>query len=165
MADAPLHPRSAAKLSRRRRRLRGAAALTLVVALVGVILARPEAVRGQLQTGALYGVVTDPDGAALAGVTLTLTGGGAPQVQVSTAAGQFRFLGLAPGVYELAAELEGFSPIHYPTVAISVGRNTEIEVVLTPDDPAADAGPPTADGAQPQPNRTQHTAARDDNVT
>jgi hypothetical protein len=85
----------------------------------------------QLQTGNLYGTVTDDKGAALPGVTVTTTGGGAPQVQVTNAQGQFRFLGLAPGSYQLKAELEGFSTIDYPNIVINIGRNTQIEVKLS----------------------------------
>ena len=85
----------------------------------------------QLQTGNLYGTVTDEPGAPLPGVTVTLTGGGAPQVQVTNAQGQFRFLGLGPGSYSLKAELEGFSTIDYPSIVINVGRNTNIEIKLS----------------------------------
>jgi hypothetical protein len=85
----------------------------------------------QLQTGNLYGTVKDDQGAALPGVTVTLTGSGAPQVQVTNAQGQFRFLGLGPGSYSLKAELEGFSTIDYPNISINIGRNTEIEVTLS----------------------------------
>jgi len=85
----------------------------------------------QLQTGNLYGTVADEQGAALPGVTVTLNGNGAPQVQVTNAEGQFRFLGLAPGAYSLKAELEGFSTIDYPNISINVGRNTSIEVKLS----------------------------------
>src|SRR5947199_5487052 len=85
----------------------------------------------QLQTGNLYGTVTDDKGASLPGVTVTLTGQGAPQVQVTNAQGQFRFLGLPPGNFDLKAELEGFSTIDYPNIVINVGRNTQIEVKLS----------------------------------
>jgi hypothetical protein len=53
-------------------------------------------------------------------------------VQVTNAQGQFRFIGLSPGSYSLDAVLEGFDSISYPNIAISVGRNTEIEVTLNP---------------------------------
>ncbi len=86
----------------------------------------------QLQTGNLYGTVTDDKGAALPGVTVTLSGQGAPQVQVTNAQGQFRFLSLSPGTYDLKSELEGFSTIDYPNIVINVGRNTTIEVKLSP---------------------------------
>ncbi len=86
----------------------------------------------QLQTGNLYGTVTDDKGAALPGVTVTLSGKAAPQVQVTNAQGQFRFLGLPPGNADLKAELEGFSTIDYPNIVINIGRNTSIEVKLSP---------------------------------
>ena len=105
------------------RRIAGLA-LALLLVLAGAAAA-------QLQTGNLYGTVADPQGSALPGVTVTLTGGGAPQVQVTNAQGQFRFLSLAPGGYALKAELEGFSTVDFPNITINVGRNTQIEVAMT----------------------------------
>src|SRR3954451_7212761 len=84
----------------------------------------------QLQTGNLYGTVHDQSGAALPGVTITLNGQGAPQLQVTNAQGQFHFLNLSPGSYDIKAELEGFSTVDYPNIAINIGRNTSIEVKL-----------------------------------
>jgi len=86
----------------------------------------------QLQTGNLYGKVTDNQGASLPGVTITLTGSGPTKVQVTNAAGEFRFLELSPGSYEIKAELEGFSTVDYPNIKIAIGRNTTIEITLTP---------------------------------
>ena len=85
----------------------------------------------QLQTGNLYGTVTDEPGAPLPGVTVTLKGSSAPQVQVTNAQGQFRFLGLGPGSYSLKAELEGFSTLDYPNVVINIGRNVNLEMKLS----------------------------------
>jgi hypothetical protein len=84
----------------------------------------------QLQTGNLYGKVSDQTGAALPGVTVTLDTGEAPQVQVTNAQGEFRFLSLAPATYRIKAELQGFSPVEYPHIVINVGRNTTIEVTM-----------------------------------
>ncbi len=103
----------------------------LVLAALALLVGAGSAF-AQLQTGNLYGTVTDNQGAPLPGVTVSLTGGGAPQVQVTNAEGQFRFLGLSPGGFALKAELEGFSTVDYPNITISVGRNTTIEVTLTP---------------------------------
>ncbi|MFN7963078.1 MAG: TonB-dependent receptor [Thermoanaerobaculia bacterium] len=86
----------------------------------------------QLQTGNLYGKVQDNQGQPLPGVTVTLSGVGATQVQVTNAEGQFRFLGLAPGNWAVKSELEGFSTVDYPNISIAVGRNTSIELTLTP---------------------------------
>jgi len=84
----------------------------------------------QTQTGSVFGTVVDNQGSFLPGVTVTLSGIGAPQVLPSDSEGQFRFFNLAPGKYELRAELEGFSPMEYPNVNVSVGGNTEVEMTL-----------------------------------
>ena len=86
----------------------------------------------QLQTGSLFGSVATPQGEPLPGATVTLSGGGAPQVQVTDEQGRFRFPGLAPGAYDLEARLDSYSPVDYPDLLISVGRNTEIQIVLSP---------------------------------
>ena len=100
-------------------------AVVLVVGFAGAATA-------QLQTGNLYGNVTDNEGAALPGVTVTLTGIGAPRVQVTSAEGEFRFLGLNPGNYQVVAELDGFSTVEYPNVNIRVGASVTLDVTMTP---------------------------------
>jgi hypothetical protein len=85
-----------------------------------------------MNTGNLYGTVSDEQGATLPGVTVTLTGSTAPSVQVTDARGQFSFLNLPHGSYHLKAELEGFSTIEYPKINIILGRNTQIEVMMSP---------------------------------
>lgn len=86
----------------------------------------------QAETGNLFGVVTDNRGQSLPGVTVTLSGNGPPQAQVTDAEGMFRFLGLAPGDYQIEAELEGFSSIEYPNVGVEIGRNTTVELQMRP---------------------------------
>jgi hypothetical protein len=98
--------------------------LALLVAGTGMAYA-------QLQTGNLYGTVMDEQGSRLPGVTVTLSGRGAQQVQVTNTQGEFRFLSLAPGAYQLSAGLEGFSTVEYPNVSINVGRNTSLELTLS----------------------------------
>lgn len=88
------------------------------------------AAMAQLQSGNLYGKVADQTGAILPGVTVTLDTGSAPQVQVTNAQGEFRFLSLSPGNYKIKAELQGFSTVEYPNISINIGRNTSIEVTL-----------------------------------
>ena len=82
--------------------------------------------------GNLYGTVVDNQGSALPGVTVTITGQGAPQVQVTDAQGQFRFLEIQQGSYDVKAELEGFNTISYPGIQIHAGRNANIEITLHP---------------------------------
>ncbi len=86
----------------------------------------------QQESGNLYGTVADGSGAPLAGVTVTLSGLGAPQAARTDARGNFRFLGLAPGEYELKAELEGFVSVGVRTVKVSVGRDVTLPLRLEP---------------------------------
>lgn len=98
-------------------------AAALLIAPFGTAMA-------QLQTGSLFGVVLDTERSLLPGATVTLSGIGAPQTQLSDAQGRFRFVGLAPGAYRLQAHLDGFSPIEYDNLTVHVGRNTDVEVTL-----------------------------------
>jgi hypothetical protein len=100
-------------------------------AVLVVLLAAAGPVAAQLQTGDLYGTVKGADGGALPGVTVTLEGIGSPKVQVTEVDGQFHFLGLYPGTYKLTAELQGFSTLEYPDIAIRIGGKTQIEVTLS----------------------------------
>jgi len=102
------------------------AAIVLAVLLLGAGIAS-----AQLQSGNLYGTTKDDKGAVLPGVSVTLSGQGAPQTQVTDAEGAFRFLGLSPGSYALKSELQGFSTVDYPNIVIGVGRNTTIVVQLS----------------------------------
>jgi len=79
--------------------------------------------------GSVVGKVTDASGSAVPGVTVTLTGIGAPQVFVTTSTGDYRFLNLSPGNYHVKAELAGFAPVERPVV-VSVGANSEINFNL-----------------------------------
>jgi hypothetical protein len=107
-------------------------ALWTLIAAGGLLALAAGVSQAQLQTGNLYGQVTDDQGEAVPGVSLTLSGPGATRVQVADAEGQFRFLELAPGSYRLLAELEGYSTVEYPAIVIAVGRNTTIEIQMSP---------------------------------
>ena len=114
------------RLSRRCSRL-GIAALALL--LVAALAAAPAT--AQEQTGDLAGTVRDNGGQALPGVTVTVTGGGAPRVAVTDSGGGFRFLNLSPGTYALTADLEGFSKLESSDVGIRLGQTTRLELTLT----------------------------------
>jgi len=82
-------------------------------------------------TAHLRGVVTDEQGAALPGVTVTVRSTSfSPLVGVTDARGAFLFVGMPPGSYALQAELEGFSTIDYPNVVLSASGTTTLEMVL-----------------------------------
>ncbi|MEO8504393.1 MAG: TonB-dependent receptor [Acidobacteriota bacterium] len=86
---------------------------------------------GQFLSGGVYGSAIGADGKPLIAVTVKLAGP-SPTKPVTTAAdGRFRFLGLDPGNYQLHAEAAGFEPAFYPSVAISPGRNTAVQIRLS----------------------------------
>ncbi|HEV2855005.1 MAG TPA: carboxypeptidase regulatory-like domain-containing protein [Thermoanaerobaculia bacterium] len=111
------------------RLVRAAPAIAAITAIV-MLLAMAVPALAQLQTGDLYGTVTDEQGQALPGVTVTLTGVGAPQVQVTDEEGKFRFLNLYPGTYAVKAELQGFSEIEYPDINVRIGSKADLRITL-----------------------------------
>jgi hypothetical protein len=86
----------------------------------------------QIQSGNIYGKAQAKDGSALPGVTVTLTGVGAPETFVTDATGSFRFLGLSPGTYGLKAELAGFGTATRNGVTVNLGRNADVTMTLNP---------------------------------
>jgi hypothetical protein len=83
------------------------------------------------QQAILRGIVADEQGQPLAGVTVTLSSrGGKPLVKESNAQGLFLFDGLAAGSYDMKAELEGFSMIDYPGIALKAGQPSTVEIRL-----------------------------------
>ncbi len=86
----------------------------------------------QFQTGNVYGRVQAKDGSVLPGVTVTLTGLGAPHTQVTDGQGNFRFLNLSPGTYALKAELSGFGTAARTGLGVRVGANSDVSMTLNP---------------------------------
>ncbi|MFQ3640763.1 MAG: carboxypeptidase-like regulatory domain-containing protein, partial [Chloracidobacterium sp.] len=75
-------------------------------------------------TGTLRGVVTDPNGAVLAGaqVTLTLEGTQNTRVGASDEDGTFEFPALPIGTYRLTVEAYGFKRHEQANLEVSLGR-------------------------------------------
>jgi hypothetical protein len=100
------------------------------LSLVVLLLALAAQALAQTQSGNIYGTVLNGgDKTPLPGVTVTLSGVGAPQTQTTDAQGKFRFLGLSPGTYAVRSEIEGFSPIEKDDVTVNLGRNTSLEIL------------------------------------
>ena len=84
----------------------------------------------QIQSGNIYGKVQASDGSAIPGVTVTLTGLGAPQTAVTDAEGNFRFLNLSPGTYAVKAELANFGSATRQGITVNIGRNADVTMTL-----------------------------------
>lgn len=106
----------------------GTKALRGILALV--LLLGSSVALSQAQTGNLYGRVTDEQGQGLPGVTVTLSGVGAPITAVTNAQGEYRYLNLSPGSYKLSHQLQGFSTVTRDGIVVNVGKNTEVEFAM-----------------------------------
>ncbi|HEX9735649.1 MAG TPA: TonB-dependent receptor [Thermoanaerobaculia bacterium] len=102
------------------------------IALAGALVLLAAPLAAQRVTGQINGTVRDDEGGVLPGVTVSLTGetvAGA-QTAITLADGFYRFLGLAPGFYDLKFELEGFAPLTRTGVRVSLGASTVEDVSL-----------------------------------
>lgn len=86
----------------------------------------------QLQTGNIYGKTQAKDGSVLPGVTVVLTGVGAPKTAITDSQGAFRFPNLSPGSYTVKAELSGYGTATRAGLGVSVGQNADITMTLNP---------------------------------
>jgi hypothetical protein len=84
------------------------------------------------ETGSISGVVTDPDGAPLPGVAVTLDGSLVPSSTVYTQAnGVFRFPVLPPAAdYSVTMELSGFKTVINEQIPVRVGGNSQLDVAM-----------------------------------
>lgn len=100
--------------------------------VVLAVLALTMSLGAQQRTGNIYGKITDAERNPLPGVTVTLSG---PQLRalttVTNEAGIYRFPSLSPGTqYEIKAELQGFKTTTQGNVIVTVGSNSEINLIL-----------------------------------
>ncbi len=102
----------------------------LLTAVVLVTTFFPATVSAQAQTGTVEGKVTDEQGAVLPGVTLTLTGERGSTTSVSDGEGGYRFVGVAPGVYSLKAELSGFLAQEIASVKVELAKTVTAPLTL-----------------------------------
>ncbi len=101
------------------------AILLLVVFALGLAGAS-----AQTLTGTIEGKVTDEQGGVLPGATVTLTGPQGSQTTVTDGEGEFRFVGLNPGSYEVKAELSGFVARTTTGLDVSIGRTVSAPLAL-----------------------------------
>src|SRR5438105_3799066 len=84
-------------------------------------------------TGELTGLVTDPSGAVISGVQVTLTNAatGDKRTTTTTGAGMYRFSALpVVSAYTLDVTPKGFKGVHVANVQVSVGTVTTRDVKL-----------------------------------
>lgn len=89
-------------------------------------------VHAQVYTGALWGRVTDPSGAVLPGVTVTLSSSHLiqPEITSTSQTGTYRFAELPIGTYHLTFELDGFKTFIREDVVLDAGATIPVIVQL-----------------------------------
>jgi hypothetical protein len=88
----------------------------------------------QTINGTISGSVTDAQGAALPGATVTVKNAetGLERSATTNEDGLFRFAGLPVGVYSVRVAASGFAPKTNQSVQVSVGTETDLRFELTP---------------------------------
>ena len=103
-----------------------------VFCLCATLLAMAAPTLAQDFRGRINGTVTDNTGAVLPGVTVTVTSPALiqPQTQVTSAEGDFRFIALPPGVYEVSFELAGFQNVKREGVRVVINQTLTVDQQL-----------------------------------
>ena len=87
----------------------------------------------QREFGSIQGTVTESDAAAIPGAMVTVSGPsliGGSATQISDQDGSYRFPMLAPGLYEVKAELQGFQSIIRKDIRVFVGSTVTVDFTL-----------------------------------
>ena len=105
--------------------------LRIVLSAVALLLVVMSAsATAQTLTGTIQGRVTDAQGGALPGVLVTLVSTRGESTQTTDAQGDFRFLGLEPGIYEVRTSLQGFKPRNQSNLQITIGQTIDLKLGL-----------------------------------
>jgi outer membrane receptor protein involved in Fe transport len=91
------------------------------------------AATAQSTTGRLRGTVQDSEGAAMPGVTVTVSGDaipGAGHVAITGETGAYRFTALPPGSYDVAVEMDGFQTQTQTGLRVGIGTTATADFVL-----------------------------------
>jgi hypothetical protein len=105
--------------------------VAMAFALVAVVLI-PSLAHAQVLYGTIVGRVTDPQQAALPGVTITATNTGTllKLETVTDATGDYTFRNVPPGIYDLTVSLTGFKELRQTGLSVSAGNPKRINITL-----------------------------------
>ncbi|MBZ0113796.1 MAG: TonB-dependent receptor [Thermoanaerobaculia bacterium] len=102
-----------------------------IIAALVFALAGP-AVLAQEVSGSVDGTVKGPNGAAMPGVLVTLTGDGFPAGNsvMTNDNGRYRYATVPPGNYTLRASLDGFADAEIPSFRVNLGSTVTIAIPM-----------------------------------
>jgi hypothetical protein len=104
----------------------------LALAFAGLMLCAPSMKAQSAGTGALTGTLTDPSGAVIPGVSVTIVNADTNQSRtaVTTADGLYKFSLLPPGVYKVRFSASGFKTSEVESVTINVTESPVLDRTL-----------------------------------
>ncbi|MGC1619318.1 MAG: carboxypeptidase-like regulatory domain-containing protein [Candidatus Acidiferrum sp.] len=100
--------------------------------LIGVFALAVSAGAQTSTTGTVLGTVADQSGAAISGATVILrnTATNNQSTQTSNAAGQYTFVNVAPGSYEVTVKKDGFRTSNVTALSVDVAKSYTVDVKL-----------------------------------
>ncbi len=104
----------------------------VVIAFLVVLVALQTLVLAQTGTTSLRGTVADSSGAAIAGAKATLSSAerGIEHTTTTGASGEYEFLQLQPGNYQLTVEMSGFRKQEHKNISLLVDTPASINIKL-----------------------------------
>jgi Carboxypeptidase regulatory-like domain len=87
--------------------------------------------------GSIGGKITDQNGAAIPGATVTATGGLNERTAITDSSGSFKIDNLTPGAYSLKVSNTGFKTTAVPNVEVLVGKESSLALKLEPGEVSA----------------------------
>jgi len=97
--------------------------LAFVLAITGLAYA-------QGTTGTISGRIVDPQGLAVPGVTVTVTGPQGARTAVTDGNGRFSVPFLPPGTYAIKAELQGFKNIEQKDIVVRLEQTVDLPLTM-----------------------------------
>src|SRR5215213_7544935 len=84
----------------------------------------------QETTGSIAGRVSDPQGLAVPGAVVTITGAQGSQTFTADAEGRFNAPFLTPGTYTVRTELQGFKATEQKNVVVRLGQRVDLPITM-----------------------------------
>jgi hypothetical protein len=107
------------------------ARIALSIAVLALAVVHPAA--AQIQTGEIFGKVTDPSGAPVPGVKVSAESAALirPLAATTAGSGSYRFPRVPVGTYRVRFELAGFTTLVKEDVRVETGFNAELSAQLS----------------------------------
>src|SRR5206468_12879249 len=104
----------------------------IVLALLALVATSAATASAQMQTGEIFGKVTDQSGGLLPGVTVTLTSPILlqPLTAVTSETGTYQFPRLGIGTYTVKFELTGFKTVVRDGIIVTVGFSAGVNAQM-----------------------------------